>query len=434
MGNDLRLKAASVLSSGPATYSKDASRFPDNVPQFIASGRGHWVYDDDDNKFFDTISGLGATILGYGALRNDKRLNREIKFGGSYSLGSTIEVEAAEMLSNRFGYESVRFAKNGADAVQAAVRLARYLTGKKHVLCSGYHGMHDWYIASTKSNGGILPAVSEYTEPFEFFDYEHLKHLMSSIRTDLAAVVIEVPPMPSEVYRYEISDYLNNVQNYCNNNNIIFILDEIVTACRYSALGGGQYPRLGAASLYEVSPDLLCVGKGIANGFPISAVLGKAEWMDYFRPDGVFFSTTFGGESYSLAAMMSTLEYLNKENLDHLRDMGQQYHNNLVECFIDKAIPAVVLGDHARMTIQWKGDEADLLKYAWIAEHIKLGILYGVPIFPMTCWQQTDVNRLTRHARKVSNILSKHMHDGTLYELIPNGKIPQDVFKRYDND
>lgn len=432
MNNPFSLKSESVLSSGPATYSKHPSRFPDNAPQFISSSRGPWVYDqDEENRFFDTISGLGATILGYGALRNDKRLNREIKFGGSYSLGSTLEIEAAEMLSNRFGYESVRFAKNGADAVQSAVRLARYVTGKQDVLCSGYHGMHDWYIASTKSNGGILPDVSEHTKQFQFFDWESTEELMYQNRSNLAAVVIEVPPMPEDVLMYEISDYLRRVEEYCKNRSIIFILDEIVTSSRYASDSEVEYPRLGLTNACGVTADLLCVGKGIANGFPISAVLGSADLMNCFRPDAVFMSTTFGGETYSLAAMMSTLERLNHENISNLRNMGSQYHDNLIECFRDKGLPATVLGDYARMTIQWRGEESELLKCAWVAEHIKLGILYGVPIFPMTCWQQTDVNRLTRHARKVANILVKNMHDGTLYDLIPNGRLPQDVFKRY---
>jgi glutamate-1-semialdehyde 2,1-aminomutase len=425
-------RANLVLGGGPATYSKHPSRFPASAPSVLVSGQGAWVTDTDGHDYLDTIAGLGATLIGYGHTKESSpRLAFEIEHGGSFSLTSKVEVEAAEMLAERYQVEAVRFGKNGADALQAAVRLARYSTGHDHILCSGYHGMHDWYITSTKSRGGVLAVTCGYTTPFHFLDIDDLMDHVDMYQGKVAGVVIEVPPLAPNVTDDQIRRYLHAVQNLCRDEGILFIVDEIVTSPRYWK-SSGHSPALGLTNRYAISPDVLCVGKGIANGFPLSAVCGKADLLSHFRADGVFFSSTFGGETYSLAAMMDTLEQLTKDNLMHLQQMGSDYLYHLQQTLDLFDLPATVLGDYARMTIQWHGPEADKLKTAWIAQHLEHGILYGVPIFPMLCWNFDDLIYLKDNVGIVARQLGEALKQGSLMELIPQHQLVTDVFRRFD--
>ena len=290
----LRL-AEAVIPLGSQTFSKSRTQYPVGVSPFFASkGSGSYLWDVDGNKYVDLVASLAAVTLGYGDPEINKAVKRQLKKGVSLSLSSKLETVVAEKIIDLVpSAEMVRFAKNGSDATSAAVRIARYFTGRNHIISIGYHGWHDWYIGSTTRSMGVPSAVQALTLTARYNDLSHVENLFEEVKGDVAAVILEpmnsVDPTPG---------YLESLRNFCSSNNILLIFDEVITGFRFA--------RGGAQELFGITPDLSCFGKGIANGFPISVVAGRKEIMEGFKE--VFFSGTFGGELLSLTAANVVLD------------------------------------------------------------------------------------------------------------------------------
>ena len=305
----LRL-AEAVIPLGSQTFSKSRTQYPVGVSPFFASkGSGSYLWDVDGNKYVDLVASLAAVTLGYGDPEINKAVKRQLKKGVSLSLSSKLETVVAEKIINLVpSAEMVRFAKNGSDATSAAVRIARYFTGRDHIISIGYHGWHDWYIGSTTRSMGVPSAVQALTLSARYNDLSHVENLFQEAKGDVAAVILEpmnsVDPAPG---------YLESLRNFCSSNNILLIFDEVITGFRFA--------RGGAQELFGVTPDLSCFGKGIANGFPLAAVVGKKEIM--LEMEKVFISGTFGGELLSLAAAKVVLQkHINEDVCGDLAEKG----------------------------------------------------------------------------------------------------------------
>ena len=322
--NALLERAKKVTPLGTQTYSKSYRYYCEgSAPAFIDHGEGCYVYDIDGNEFIDFVCGLGPVTIGY----NDKRVNtaiiNQLRKGISFSLQTEVEVLLAEKLVDIIPCaEMVRFVKNGGDATTAAVRLARAYTNRDVIAFSGYHGMHDWYIGATSNNRGVPKAIQTLSKPFIYNDLDYLEKLFNEYSGKIAAVIIE--PIQGNGPN---QGYLKRVKELAHNNGGLLIFDEVVSGFRY-ALGG-------ASELYEVTPDLAAFGKGMANGLPISAVAGKAEIMKLIE-DGIFISTTFGGEALSIAGALETIKILEEPGAyEHIWNLGGLMKNGLID-LIDK--------------------------------------------------------------------------------------------------
>lgn len=300
------------------TYSKSYRYFCRGAaPSYMDHGEGCYIYDVDGNKFIDFMCALGPITVGY----NDPEVNAAVisqvnKFA-SGSLQSELEVELAEKLCEIIPCaEMVRFVKNGGDATTAAVRLARAYTGRDIILMSGYHGMHDWSIGASQNNKGVPEAVCNLTINFTYNDLEDLENKLKA--NDVAAVILE--PIQSNGPK---EGYLNGVKELAHKYGAILIFDEVVSGFHY-ALGGAQ-------EVFGVSPDLVAFGKGMANGYPISAVAGKKDLLEQIE-QGVFVSTTFGGDSIAMAAALATLKILSKPGFyDHINKIGTMIRDGIQE-------------------------------------------------------------------------------------------------------
>ena len=300
------------------TYSKSYRYFCRGAaPSYMDHGEGCYIYDVDGNKFIDFMCALGPITVGY----NDPEVNAAVisqvnKFA-SGSLQSELEVELAEKLCEIIPCaEMVRFVKNGGDATTAAVRLARAYTGRDIVLMSGYHGMHDWSIGASQNNKGVPEAVCNLTINFTYNDLEDLENKLKA--NDVAAVILE--PIQSNGPK---EGYLNGVKELAHKYGAILIFDEVVSGFHY-ALGGAQ-------EVFGVSPDLVAFGKGMANGYPISTVAGRKELLEQIE-QGVFVSTTFGGDSIAMAAALATLKILSKPGFyDHINKIGTMIRDGIQE-------------------------------------------------------------------------------------------------------
>jgi glutamate-1-semialdehyde 2,1-aminomutase len=283
------------------TFSKSAMNFPRGAaPLFFEKGQGAYVWDYDGNKYIDYVLGLMPIILGYCDPDVDEAIRNQLNNGIIFSLPSDLEIQLAEKLIELIPCaEMVRFGKNGSDATSAAIRLARAHTGRDRIAVSGYHGWHDWYIGTTARNLGVPKSVQDLSSKFIFNNLDSLESLLKSDPTSFAAVILE----PTGVCEPE-NGFLEGVRGLCDQYGVVLVFDEIVTGFRVD-MGGAQRK-------YGVTPDLATFGKAMANGMPISTIVGKREIMKLM--DDIFFSGTFGGETLSLAAALATITKLEKIN------------------------------------------------------------------------------------------------------------------------
>ena len=308
-------RAQGLIPAGTQTLAKGPTQFSRGVaPKYLARGRGARVWDVDGNEFLDFNMGLGPIILGYCHPAVDEAIRRQLEDGITFSLMHPLEVELAELLREVVPHaESVRFSKTGCDATSAAVRLARAYTGRERVLCCGYHGWHDWYIAVTDRAAGIPAATAELTSTFRYNDIDSV---LSALDTDVACVILE--PF---TFEREQDGFLAELRRLCDRNGALLIFDEMWTGFR-SALGGAQ-------AFLGVRSDLSLFSKAMANGMPISAVTGRRDVMSLLEKD-VFFFTTFGGETLSLAASIACIRHLRDHGvIERIAERGQSLLDGL---------------------------------------------------------------------------------------------------------
>lgn len=293
-------RAERVIPLGSQTFSKSRTQYPLGVsPLFIQRASGSRVWDVDGNDYVDFVSSLASVTLGYNDPDVTAAVRDQLEEGTIFSLPHPLETEVAELIVEMVPCaEMVRFGKNGSDATAGAIRIARAFTGRDHVAVCGYHGWQDWYIGSTARNRGVPQATRELTHGFRYNDLASLEAVFAAYPGQLAAVIME--PMNLD---WPAEGFLEAVRELTVREGAILVFDETITGFRY-APGGGQ-------ELFGVTPDLACFGKGLANGYPVSAVAGRRDLM--MLMEEVFFSFTFGGETLSLAAAKATLEKLKRE-------------------------------------------------------------------------------------------------------------------------
>jgi len=297
---EMLARALKAIPLGTQTFSKSKTQYPHGVsPYYIERAKGSHVWDIDGNEYIDFINSLAAVTLGYSDPDVDSAVQKQFNKGIIFSLPSPIEVEVSEQIIEMVPCaEMVRFGKNGSDATAGAIRLARAYTGRDHVAVCGYHGWQDWYIGSTPRCKGVPQAVRDLTHIFSYNDIDSLNKIFQQWEGQVAAVIMEPMNiiMPQE-------GFLEEVQALARKHGAVLIFDETVTGFRYANGGAQEY--------FKVTPDLATFGKGMANGYPISAIVGKADIMKLMEE--IFFSFTFGGETLSLAAASATMKKLQKE-------------------------------------------------------------------------------------------------------------------------
>lgn len=334
----LQKKAHAIIPGGAHTYAKGDDQFPELAPGFIVRGKGSHVWDVDGNEFIEYAMGCRAVVLGHAYGPVIEAVARELQLGTNFSRPSPIEVDCAEeLLSVLPGADMVKFAKNGSDVTSAAVRLARAYTGRELVAVCANHpffSVDDWYIGSTSMNAGVPKAIQSLTVKFEYNDVGSLQRLLREHSGRIACVILEAekdtPPIPG---------YLQEVRRLCSEQGVLFILDEMITGFRWH-LGGAQ-------AYYDVVPDLSTFGKGLGNGFSVSALAGKREFMrlgglDHERERVFLLSYTHGAETHALAAARQVIRVYKAEPvIQSLWENGSRLQQG-----IQKTVAELRLGDH----------------------------------------------------------------------------------------
>jgi len=298
-------RAARVIPGGAHTYSKGRDQFPANAPQAFVRGRGARVWDLDGREFVDWGMGINNVLIGHAEDSIDRAACDALRNGQNFSRPSIREVEAAEQLTQLIdGVEMVKFAKNGSDANTAALRLARAVTGRQMVLFDGaapFLAIHDWFIGHTAVDAGIPEEAKRLAQPFTFNDLESAARLFAEHPEAVGAVILE----PCRERR-PAPGFLEGLRALCDTHGAVLIFDEIVTGFRYGLHG--------ASRLFGVTPDLVTIGKGMANGYAVAALAGRRAIMergglDHAAARCFLLSTTNGAEQSGLAAAMATVDF-----------------------------------------------------------------------------------------------------------------------------
>lgn len=293
-------RALRTIPLGTQTFSKSKTQYPHGVsPFFVNRASGCRTWDVDGNEYTDFIMSLCAVTLGYSDPDVTAAVRAQLDDGVIFSLPHPLEVEVSERIVEMVPCaEMVRFGKNGSDATAGAVRIARAFTGRDHVAVCGYHGWQDWYIGSTARSLGVPQATRDLTHTFVYNDIESLDQVFRNHPGEVACVIME--PMGSIE---PIPGFLAEVGELTRSEGAVFVFDETITGFRFANGGAQEY--------FGVVPDLATFGKGLANGYPVSAVAGRTDIMR--QMEEVFFSFTFGGEALSLAAAVATMDKLRRE-------------------------------------------------------------------------------------------------------------------------
>jgi len=365
---ELLSHAEKVIPLGSQTFSKSKTQFPYGAsPYFIQRGKGSHVWDVDGNEYIDFISSLASITLGYNDPDVTSAVKEQLEEGVIFSLPHPIEMQVADKICEMVpSAEMVRFGKNGSDATAGAIRIARAYTNRDHVAVCGYHGWQDWYIGSTARNRGVPQATSDLTHIFNYNDIDSLEKLFRDYPDQIAAVILEpmnvVEPLPG---------FLEKVKKLTHDNSSILIFDETVTGFRFANGGAQEY--------FDVIPDLSTFGKGLANGYPLSAVAGKSELMEVMEE--IFYSFTFGGETLSLAAALATMNKIQtkpviqtlyaqgRKIIDHLNILITQYNAQHFLSISGNPVWSFFLMKDAAPYSQWQ------IKTLFMQEMLARGIL-----------------------------------------------------------
>ena len=404
---------------GSQTFSKSLTQYPKGAsPFFIERGKGSIVWDVDGNQYIDFVNSLAAVTVGYCDTDIDKAVQKQMSKGVTFSLPHPLETEVAEKLINIIPCaEKVRFAKNGTDATTASVRIARAYTGKEHVAVCGYHGWQDWYIGSTTRDLGVPKADKELTHKFQFNNIKSLERIFHE--HELACVIME--PMNIE---YPKDNFLEKVKKLTHKNNALLIFDETITGFRFS-LGGAQ-------QLFDVTPDLATFGKGMANGYPLSAVVGSDEVMQ--KVEDIFFSGTFGGETLSLAAANTIIDkYIKDQVPKYFFEIGTYLMDRLEQLIQDMGLESFFwTSGHPSWSFLHIKDQDKYnimeIKTFFLQETLKRGILTLGTHNLSFSHTKDDIDKLIEVYTEVLPMIKQHIDNETLIENI-QGEILRPLFK-----
>ena len=409
-------RAERVIPLGTQTLSKSPTQFVQGVlPIFLERGAGAHVWDVDGNEYIDYPMALGPIILGYAEPAVDDAVRAQLADGVVFTLMHPLEVEVAERIVAMCpGVEAVRFGKSGSDSLSAAVRAARAYTGRDVVLVGGYHGWHDWYIGSTTRDRGVPAAVKALTAAFPYGDREALEEVLDAHAERVAAVMLE--PSGATV---PDPGYLEAVVEAAHRHGALCIFDEIITGFR---LAPG-----GAIERYGVIPDLVCYGKALGNGMPISAVGGRWEVMSVF--DEIFYSGTHGGETLSLAAARVVLDTLADGTvLAEIERRGRRMLDGLTDLVARNKVGdrVVVGGEPQRSVVTFPDDDQQVVK-SWVQQVLaQHGVLFNGSMFICARHSDDDVDR----ALEAFGIAFETLASGTDVSGLLLGPPVQPVFRK----
>lgn len=377
-GQTLYQEARKLIPGGTQLLSKRPEiHLPGLWPSYYSKARGVEIWDLDGNHFIDmSYNGIGACILGVGDLEVDAAVHAAIDGGSMSTLNCPEEVELAKLLCELHPWaEMVRYARCGGEAVAVAVRIARAYTGKDLVAFCGYHGWHDWYLSANLSeesalDGHLLPGLEPAGVPRTLlgtalpFRYNHIDELQKIVKRNsgkIAAIVME-PIRDQE----PIPAFMEGIREVISETGAVLIIDEVSAGFR---LNTG-----GAHLLYGFEPDLAVFAKGMSNGYPMAAIIGKGSVMDAAQK--TFISSTYWTERIGPVAALATIRKHRRDKVaKHLIDIGERVQKGWTEAASRTGLPIEVGGIPPLSHFMIQGDQSQEAHTLFVQLMLERGIL-----------------------------------------------------------
>ncbi len=423
-------RLADLVPGGAHTYAKGPDQYPEGMAPIIVRGEGAHVWDADGNRYLEYGSGLRSVSLGHAHPGVNGRVVAALAQGCNYARPSVLELDAAErVLSLVPGAEQIKFCKNGSDATTAAVRLARAVTGRDLIaICSDhpFFSVDDWFIGTTPMDAGIPQAVRDLTIGFPYGDPAALAAMFEAHPGQVAGVILQATTSagPPE-------GYLEQVRTLCDRAGSLLIFDEMITGFRW-ANGGAQ-------TLYGITPDLSTFGKAMGNGFAVSALLGRREFMRAggldTKGERVFLlSTTHGAESAGLAAACAVADVYEAEPvIETLAARGARLARGVREVALRHGIAEhlQVQGHDANLVFVTKGpDGVPSQDYRTLfMQNLLLGGVLAPSFVVSAAVTEADVDRTVEVVDSAAVVYAAALADGVSAHLV--GRPVKPTLRRY---
>ena len=431
-GNSLWQKAKGMIPGGNQLLSKRAERFlPDLWPAYYKKAKGCEVWDLDGNHFYDFAQmGVGSCILGYADDDVDGAVISCIRDGSMSTLNSYEEVEFAELILSLHPWaQKARFARSGGEACSIAVRIARAASGKDGIAFCGYHGWHDWYLAANLANAGnldgqLMPGLAPAgvprhlqgtAVPFHFNDLGSIERAVAANAGRIGVIIME-PERGSQ----PTPEFLAGVRAIATQIGAVLIFDEVTSGFRVNV--GGIHLTLG------VEPDIAVLGKGMSNGYPMAAIIGRAAVMEAAQDS--FISSTFWTERIGFTAALAAVKKMQRCDVPrHLCIHGEQIIAGLREVAARHGIPLGITGIAPLIYLAFQVEKPLEVQTFWAQEMLTRGYLLGGAIYTTYAYTPEIIARFLADCDPVFERLRTHLDRGDLAAQL-KGRVIQPGFRR----
>ena len=429
---DLYLRAKSIIPGGTQLLSKRPEFFlPDFWPAYYSKAKGCEVWDLDDTKFTDmSFMGVGSCTIGYADDDIDNAVIEALQKGNMSTLNVPEEVELAELLLELHPWaHMVRFARTGGEACAMAVRIARAYSKRDVVLFGGYHGWHDWYLASNiedESNldrvhlaglepNGVPKALKGTSYPFYYNDTESFVRLIEKYKENIGAVIIE-----SVRNKDPEKEFIEALRMYTTKYKIPLIIDEVSAAWRIN-VGG-------AHMVYNIKPDIAVFAKGMSNGYPMAAVIGKKDIMDSAQTS--FISSTYWTDKTGPVAALATIKKLIKFNItQHLIKIGNEvkkgWQNNADRYSLNINVGGIDPIGH----FSFKYENPLVLKTLFTQLMLERGFLATTAFYASFAHKDEHVEKYLNAVGECFELIAQAINNGNAQEIL-KGPVCHSGFER----
>ncbi len=351
----LAQRARHLMPWGTQTNAKrPVDALAGDMPLFFDRADGCRLRTPDGDWFIDYRSALGPILLGYRHPEVEAAVRAQMDRGVLFSMASPIELEVAERLVRAVPtLEQVHFMKTGNDANSATVRLARAFTGRDHLVSTGYHGYSDWFACGTGAQAavvtsevtGVPTALDALVTRVGYGDTAALERVFEERGHEIAAFIT----VPYDWGEHVAAGFLERARELTEQHGSLLLFDEVLTGFRLAVGGAAEY--------FGVVPDLAAFAKGLANGYPLSAYGGRRDVMEMLYR--VTLTTTYAGETLSLAAAAATLDVLHREPvIEHIWQMGQRLRDGFDAAAQRHGLDARAIGLPPAVQFRFSADPA----------------------------------------------------------------------------
>jgi glutamate-1-semialdehyde aminotransferase len=378
-------QAKKLIPGGVLGARKPSDFIEGEYPIFLEHGKGCRLTDVDGNEYIDFLCGYGPIILGYREEEVDEAVAKQIRDKGfCFTLTQRYQNQLAKKLNELVpSSEMSIFLKTGSDATTASIRIARAYTNRIRVMRCGYHGWHDWCV---EMKGGVPEKFYEDVNEFRYNNLGQLEELMAKYGKETAAIIMTPFGHPLHQRMEEPkTGFLEGVREIATKYGTVLVFDEVRTCFRLR-MGGAQ-------ELYGVTPDLTVLGKGMANGYAISVVTGKAEVM-MAAAEKLFISSTFFPNSDGYVAALKTIEILERDNvLGKIWEKGGRFLKKVQDIINKYDVGAELSGVAPMFFITFKRDEAGTHRARrddFYTQLIRRGIFFTPHHHGYICYRHTE--------------------------------------------